>query len=112
MGSSELLNSSYDLYKASIVSVGITAVFAEVMQTRKISLTDWHEVLTAPLRNLEGEYECNLILITQLISAVRQEIVKVVDEEKEEQSSYHDLSVLSQPRQKLSFDFETEKRRV
>jgi hypothetical protein len=68
-----------DLYPASTLSSKVTEVFIQVMQTRQISFADWYELMTAPLEDSESsEYQGDLI--TRLIYAVRQGIVKVVDE--------------------------------
>ena len=67
-----------DLYEICLLSSQLTEMFAKTISSHKIAFTDWYELMTAPLENACAEYECDLI--TRMLYAVRQGIVKVVDE--------------------------------
>ncbi len=67
-----------DLYEICLISSRLTELFAQTISTHKIAFADWYEVMTAPLESDCAEYECDLI--TRMLYAVRQGLVKVVDE--------------------------------
>ncbi|HEY9901314.1 MAG TPA: hypothetical protein V6D43_02600 [Candidatus Sericytochromatia bacterium] len=66
-----------DWYEICLISSRLTELFAQTISTNQIAFADWYEVMTAPLENSCAEYESDLI--TRMLYAVRQGLVKVVD---------------------------------
>lgn len=67
-----------DFYEICLISSRITEVFAQAISTHQIAFSDWYDLMTAPLESVCAEYESDLI--TRMLYAVRQGLVKVVDE--------------------------------
>jgi hypothetical protein len=85
--SSPIIYSSLDLtqilegelmYKVITSSSRIPELFAEAIYTRRISFADWYELMTEPLDDSFTQEDGELLI--RLIYAVRQGLVKVVDE--------------------------------
>jgi len=66
------------MYKVITSSCRIPELFAEAIYTRRISFADWYELMTEPLDDSFTEEDGELLI--RLIYAVRQGLVKVVDE--------------------------------
>lgn len=66
------------MYKVSSSSSRIPELFAEAIYTRRISFADWYELMTEPLDDSFTEEDGELLI--RMIYAVRQGLVKVVDE--------------------------------
>lgn len=73
-----MITQETDWYEICVISSRLTELFAQTIATHQIAFSDWHEIMTSPLENSCAEYESDLI--TRMLYAVRQGIVKVVDE--------------------------------
>jgi len=66
------------MYRISSSASRLPELFAEAIYTHQISFVDWYELITDPWDDSFTQEDADLL--TRLIYAVRQGLVKVVDE--------------------------------